>query len=129
MKKSVSPNPKSKNKEEEEKIIEELTEEVFKKYKDIIKNISSGLNFSSSKFQLKSFDSISKMPKLKPDKILEVDVSNNKLKSIDILNGFSRLREIKAHDNKIEEIDLKLDNLEDLDISGNKLQKVYYFNT
>lgn len=125
---SVTPKIKTKHKEEEEfKMIEELSEEVFKNNKDLIKNISSGMNFSNAKFQLNSLDNILKFPKLKPDKIFVIDVSNNKLHSIDVLNCFPNLKNLIASNNLIKEVNLKLNFLEELILSNNQLQEVYLF--
>lgn len=118
-------NSKNKKKEEDEKIIEELSEETLKKYKDLISNkTKSSLSFGNSKFQLKSLDKILKFPKLKPDKIVEIDVTSNLLKEIEILNNFVNLKVLNAANNQIEDIDLKLNFLEFLNMEKNRLSKV-----
>ena len=105
----------------DEEKIEDITEEVYKKYKTVIAKASHALDFSGSMFQLNALENIFKIPKLKPEKILIIDLSNNKLQSIDDLNVFPNLRTISAPTNLIKEVHLKLASLEDLNLSFNLL--------
>lgn len=119
---------KSKTKQKfEEDNIEELSDEVFKKYKDLILQNKSNLSFASPKFHLKSLDYLMKFPKLKPDKISNMDISNNLLKNIEIINNFSYLKSLNAAHNLIEEINLRLHSLMTLDLSNNRLTHVILF--
>ena len=133
--KSSSPTPpkvitliKSKtSKNEEEKAIEEISEEIYKKNKKIIAPASGALDFSNMMFQLSKLDTIFKIPKMKPEKIFSIDFSNNQIKSIEILNAFPYLKTINAASNLLQEVNLKLNYLEDLNLSFNKLDAVIIF--
>lgn len=124
--KSTGPTRRKTVGNEEAKIVD-ITEEIYKNYKGVIAKASHILDFSESVFQLSKLDNIFKIPKLKPEKILGIDLSNNKLQSIETLNYFSNLRTINAPSNLIKEVHLKLNGLEELNLSFNNLEIVKNF--
>lgn len=57
------------------------------------------------------------------DSLAEINLHKNFLSSIDVLNHFRNLREIRASDNYIQEINLNLQRLEVLDLNNNYICK------
>ncbi len=57
------------------------------------------------------------------DSLTDINLHKNDLVSIDVLNHFRNLREIRASNNYINEINLNLQRLEILDVHNNYISK------
>lgn len=106
--------------------IEELTLELIKKHKATIWLSKQGkLDFGSDYFKLISIDQkVLQKSKLLKEKVLELNLSSNKLTNIDIFSGMKNLKILNASDNLIENITLNYPVLEELSLEDNRLQAV-----
>ena len=106
--------------------IEQLTLELIKKHKgDIWLSKQGKLDFGYQYFKLTSVDlKILQKSKLLKEKVLELNLSNNKLTNIDIFSGMKYLKILNASDNLIENVLLNYPALEELLLEKNRLQTV-----
>ena len=107
---------------EEKEVIEEINPGVLARMSGKALSLDSKtINLSESKFQLINLDGLQNSRILQMEKLEEVVVDNNKLKSIDILQNFRNIRLISATNNMIVGVNIDLPRLRELNLSYNKL--------
>lgn len=107
-------------------VFEELTLELIKKHKSNIWLSKQGkLDFGYHYFKLTSIDQkVLQKSKLLKEKVLELNLSNNKLTNIDVFSGMKQLKILDASDNLIENIKLNYPALEELILEKNRFLAV-----
>jgi hypothetical protein len=106
--------------------IEEITIPLIKEHKAEIWHSKEGkLDFSDSKFNLKSIDPVVlQKSKLLKEKIFEINLRYNSLKNIDLFCGMKHLKILDATSNFLENIKLYYPSLSELHLSKNRLTMV-----